>query len=124
MKTTTDARAIDAAVDAVIAGRPPIVERRLRPLVEVAATIRAALPLLPTGAVFNERLARRLHETSARSAAGIGPGPLGLPRAWAGIRSHPRLLVVGAVGSAAVSVAGVTAIAVWRAAHPGRATDA
>ena len=92
------ATALDAAIDALIAGTRPVAEPTLRPLVDTAATLRAALPVVPVSQLFEERLARRLAGT---------PGPW--PR---------RALVLGAVGSAAAaSLAGLTAYAVWRAGH-------
>ena len=105
---------LDRSVDSLVAHRPPVVEPDLRQLIEIAAAIHAAHPLLPPGTSFEERLAARLREHARHAGAAV------LPRAIAGLRSHPRLLVAGAVGSAAVSVAGVTAFAVWRAAHTGR----
>lgn len=108
----SSAARVDRAVDTVLQARPPIlVEPALRDVIAAAAAVRAAHPLLPPGAVFEERLAARLRAHASATAA--------WPRALAGIRGH-RLLFAGAVGSAAVSVAGVTAIAVWRAAHPPR----
>ncbi len=114
MASESVATRLDAAIDLILARRPQITEPALRDVVEVAAAVHAAHPLIPPGTLFEERLAARLRRHARLMGAAA------LPRALAGIRSHPRLLVAGAVGSAAVSVAGVTAIAMWRAAHPGR----
>lgn len=113
MTTDTTAGRVDRAVEALLSGRPAVVEPSLRDVVAAAAVVRAAHPLLPPGTAFEERVAERLRQHSRLAGAAV------LPRALAGIRSHPRLLA--AAGSAAVSVAGVTAFAVWRAAHSGRA---
>ena len=109
------ARRVDRAVDALLEARPPlVVEPELRGVIAAAAAIRAAHPLVPPGATFEEGLRARLR---LRAAGMVGEPAW--PRALAGIRNH-RLLFAGAVGSAAVSVAGVTALAVWRAAHGDR----
>ena len=107
---------LDRAIDALIDGRVAAAEPRVRVLLHVAAAVRAALPVVPPGVLFEDRLAGRLGILAGGGS--VAGRPLISPaRAWAGIRSHPRFIITGAVGSAAVSVAGVTALAVWRAAH-------
>lgn len=102
------ARRLDRAVDTLLAEGRAIVDPSLRPLLEAAAAIRAALPLLPSSLLFEERLGRRL------TGAGAASHPLAV-RARAVLPHQHRLLMAGAVGSAAVGVAGATAYAVWRA---------
>jgi hypothetical protein len=104
----TPAERLDHAVDALLAGAPsPVASAAAgmapedRPLVDVAAALRATLaaPLV-----------------APRFEAGLGARLAGVGTPW--ILRHPgRLIVTGAVGSA-VGV-GVTAYAVWRsrAAH-------
>jgi hypothetical protein len=103
------ARRLDHALDGLIAGRPPAViaargssDATLRPLVTLGGDLRDALPVPVVAPRFEARLGTRLAQASQ---------PLD-PLAWA--RRHPgRLIVSGAVGSAAVGV-GITAFAVWR----------
>src|SRR3990170_2886545 len=98
------AERLDRAVDELLAGAhagaaaaSAGVGAVERPLVEMAASLRATLAPSLVGPRFEARLGSRL------SGAGASP--------W--ILRHPgRLLVTGAVGSA-VGV-GVTAFAVWR----------
>ncbi len=110
------ARRLDRAVDLLLAEGHAIVEPSLRPLIEAAAAIRAALPLLPSSLLFEERLGRRLTDArAARHPLGFASiGPLAV-RARGVLPHQHRLLMAGAVGSAAVGVAGATAYAVWRA---------
>lgn len=103
---TSVAERLDLAVDGILDGlSAPIaaaaagIDPATRPLVELASDLRAALLPPPPGIGFEERLAARL--ASPRT-----------PLAW--VLRHPgRLIVTGAVGSAAVGV-GMTAFAVWR----------
>ena len=107
---------LDRAIDALIDGRVAAAGPGKRVLLDVAAAVRAALPVIPPGVLFEDELAGRLRTLA--EGGSVSGGPLVSPaRAWAGIRRHPRLVITGAVGSAAVSVAGVTALAVWRATH-------
>ena len=108
------AERLDRAVSGILAGAPaPIAASAaglapwMRPLAELAAELHAALLPPPVGARFEARVGSRL----ASAAAGRDP------MAWA--RRHPtRLIVTGAVGSAAVGVT-VTALAVWRSSRRG-----
>ncbi len=77
-----------------------------RPLIDVAESVRAALPVLPASPGFESRLDARLTGAVASRDA----------LAWA-LRHPGRLIVTGAVGSA-VGV-GVTAYAVWRSSRRG-----
>lgn len=106
----TRAEQLDRAVDALLAGRPvpPPVDPGLRPLVDLAAALRGALLPVPAGSRLEARLAARL---ATRPALSGGMHALG-ERARRELRSPSRLLVAGAVSSAAVGV-GVTAYAVW-----------
>lgn len=106
------AEQLDRAVDRVVAGGAPgaALDAGLRPLVEVAGMLRAALVPVPASAGFESRLAARLAH---------GPQPLsdGMRAVEELLRRqlrHPaRLLLTGAVSSAALGV-GVTAYALWR----------
>lgn len=91
----SQAEQLDRAIDDVLAGTRPIADAELRPLLAVAATLRDALGPRPVAPSFEGRLAARLRQ----------PGTRG------------RLVATGAVGSAAIGLAGVTAYAVWRVAH-------
>lgn len=104
---------LDEALDALLSGRQtalgatgPIVDMTLRPLVAVSADLKAAL----TPPVVSPRFEARLGARLAGAAAGRDPF------AWA-LRHPARLIVTGAVGSAAVGV-GITAFAFWRGRHP------
>lgn len=113
MTGTTQAERIDRAVDALIAGETPVVDPALRPLLDAAATLSASLAGVPPSARFEERLARRLrgspHRPVAEARAAVAD--------WSRQQLTPqRLLLTGAVGSA-VGVAGVAAVAFWRATH-------
>lgn len=111
---------LDAAVDRLLAEAQAAfgAEPQLARLILTAARIRDGLPLLSPGPLFAERLASRLLSRPARGAR-----PLPRVARWAlhhsptGGSSVQRALITGAIGSAALSVAGVTALAVWRAAH-------
>ncbi|MEP6680142.1 MAG: hypothetical protein ABJB65_01565 [Chloroflexota bacterium] len=106
----TRAEQLDRAVDALLAGRPapPPVDPGLRTLVDVAAALRGALLPVPAGSRLEARLAARL---ASRPALGDPIHAFG-ELARRELRSRNRLLVAGAVSSAAVGV-GVTAYAVW-----------
>jgi hypothetical protein len=105
----TRAERLDLALDDLLAGDRPGVEADLRPLVQTASLVHAALPPLPAATRFEERLAARLVEPPglARAIAIIGS------RTRQELRHPSRLLVTGAVSSAAVGV-GVTALIAWR----------
>jgi hypothetical protein len=102
------AERLDRALDGMLAGHPPALgaiasdQASLRPLVAVAADVRASLPTPPIAPRFEARLGARL-ATAAEPHA---------PLAWV-LRTPGRRIVTGAVGSAAVGV-GITAFAVWR----------
>jgi hypothetical protein len=107
----TPAERLDRAVDALLGGQPPDLvaagvgaDAEMRPLVELAAALRRALPATPVGPRFEARVGARLAQQ-----------PL-IERGVRALRHPSRLLVTGAVGSAAVGV-GVTAYAVWRSSR-------
>ena len=109
---------LDQALDGLLAGAPAAVaaagaalDAALAPLVMLGADLKAALPVPVVASRFEARLEARLSDPAAGRDA----------LAW--ILRHPtRLLVTGAVGSAAVGM-GITAFAAWRHGHrPGRAT--
>ena len=106
----TRAVRLDRAVDALLAGRSvtPPVDPGLRPLVDLAAALHETLLPVPAGSRLEARLAARL---AGRPALGEGLLALG-ERARRELLSRERLLMAGAVSSAAVGV-GVTAYAVW-----------
>ncbi len=106
----TRAERLDRAVDGLLAGRPAQsrVDPDLRPLLDLAATLRTALLPIPAGSRFEARLAARL---ATRPPLADGARALG-ERARRELRNRGRLLLAGAVSSAAVGV-GVTAYAVW-----------
>jgi hypothetical protein len=58
--TRSPAERLDEAVDGILSGAAPAVEPELRPLVDAASLLRAALPPLPAGERFEARLASRL----------------------------------------------------------------
>jgi hypothetical protein len=91
----SQAEQLDHAIDDVLAGTRPIADAELRPLLAVAATLRDALAPQPVASRFEARLSARLREPGSRT----------------------RLVATGAMGSAAIGLAGVTAYAVWRVAH-------
>lgn len=104
----TQAEELDRAIDAVLDGARPAVGTELLPLMRVAEAVRAAVAPQPVAPAFEQRLAARL-------VTGSG-GRLTVPRLGE-IRPSGRLVATGAVGSAAIGLAGVTAYAVWRVAH-------
>ena len=99
-------QALDRALDRLIAdGRAVAVpDAELAPLVDAAERIRLGLPLIAPGPLVEQRLAALL--SAVRRSEG-----------WELGGARHRRLLAGAIGSLAVSVAGVTALAVWRAAH-------
>lgn len=106
------AEQLDRAVDRVLAGEAPgaALDAGLRPLADMAAILRAALVPVPASAGFESRLAARLAHGPQPVADGVRALE-GLVRRQ--LRHPARLLVTGAVSSAALGV-GVTAYAVWR----------
>jgi hypothetical protein len=106
------AEQLDRAIDRVLAGDAPggALDASLKPLADVAARLRTALVPVPPSAAFERRLGTRL-------ARGGQPWSAGMQAMSHLVREqlrHPaRLLVTGAVSSAALGV-GVTAYAVWR----------
>ncbi len=106
----TRAERLDRAVDALLADRPaaPPVDPGLRPLVDLATALRSALLPVPAGSRLEARLAARLASRPALSDPIHAFGEL----ARRELRNRSRVLVAGAVSSAAVGV-GVTAYAVW-----------
>ncbi len=106
------AQRLDHALDGVVRGMAPAAaaaagafDPTLRQLVTLGDELRGAMPV-PVGAPrFEARLGARLaHATQPLDPVG-----------WA-LRHPGRLIVTGAVGSAAVGV-GITAFAVWRSAR-------
>ena len=91
----SQAEQLDRAIDDVLAGTRPVADAELRPLLAIAATLRDALAPMPVARRFETRLGARLREPGSRG----------------------RLVATGAMGSAAIGLAGVTAYAVWRVAH-------
>ena len=106
---SSTAERLDRAIDGLLDGLSPTraaaaaeVDPASRDLVSLADGLRASLAVPTIAPRFEARLGARL-------ASGI---PAHDPIAWAR-RHQGRLIVTGAVGSAAVGV-GVTAYAVWR----------
>jgi len=95
--TRTRAERLDEAVGDVLAGAQPRVDAELRPLVDAATRLRAALPPLPAGERFEARLAARLLRpgTLVRLAVAIGR------RVGAALRHPLRVTAVAAAVSAA-----------------------
>ena len=106
------AQRLDHALDGVVAGVAPAVaaaaaasDPTLRRLVTLGDELRSAMPVPVVAPRFEARLGAKLaHATQPRDPVG-----------WA-LRHPGRLIVTGAVGSAAVGV-GITAFAVWRGAR-------
>ena len=100
-------RRLDRAIDRLMgAGHgADAVPVELAPLMEAATRVRSGLPLVAPGPLFEQRLAALL-EALRRAERPVAVGA-----------ARQRRLLAGAIGSAAVSLAGVTAVAVWRAAH-------
>jgi hypothetical protein len=112
LPTRSAAERLDDAVDRLLSDQHPGVDAELIPLVDTASLLRDALPLVPTGHAFESRLGTRLTHPSriASAVAAIGEATRRELR-------HPsRLLVTGAVSSAAVGVS-ITALVVWRGTH-------
>jgi hypothetical protein len=109
LPTRTLAERLDEAVDRLLTGRHPAYGPELAPLVDAASIVRSALGPVPAGSRFEARLASRL----ARR------GPIGQILAAIGeatrreLRHPARILVTGAVSSAALGV-GVTLLALRR----------
>ncbi|MFN2484828.1 MAG: hypothetical protein ABR509_07855 [Candidatus Limnocylindria bacterium] len=99
-------QALDRELDRLIADGRSVAasEAELAPLVDAAERIRLGLPLVAPGPLFEQRLAALLAALRRAESWDVGGG-------------RHRRLIAGAIGSVAVSVAGVTAVAVWRAAH-------
>lgn len=115
MPTRTPAERLDQALDELLIDDQAAVAGDLRPLLETASKVRAALRPLPVAPRFEERLAARLLQGSSLA------GGLGLIAAVARqeLRHPSRALLTGAVSSAALGI-GLTAIVVWRGSrrHP------
>jgi hypothetical protein len=114
IQRATAATRLDMAVDGVLAGRPTPVgaesglDAGFSRLAALAADLREALPAPVLSPAFEARLGARL------SGVTVARDPIG----W--VLRHPtRILVTGAVGSAAVGV-GITAFAAWRSGHRSR----
>lgn len=103
--TGTPAERLDRAVERLLGGEDPttaaaaVRDPELRDTLHAAATLRRALAPPPLSARFEERLGARLAEAT-RSRRGA-------------LQAPTRLLVMGAISSAAVGV-GVTVYAFWR----------
>jgi hypothetical protein len=103
---------LDHALDGVVSGIAPAVaaaagafDPTLRQLVTLGDELRGAMPVPVVAPRFEARLGAKLaHVAQPRDPVG-----------WA-LRHPGRLIVTGAVGSAAVGV-GITAYAVWRGAR-------
>ena len=115
MTTGSRADRLDVAVERLLAGKDTPSDPGVGPLLETAALVRAALPPIPSGQKFEERLGARL------AHAGVA-GAVDAIEAFARreLRSPGRILAAGAVSSAAVGVT-VTAVAVWRSRRHGAA---
>jgi hypothetical protein len=103
------AERLDEAVDRLLSNQRPSVDSELRPLVDAAAQLREALPLLPTGHTFEAKLAARLAHPNGLAATVAALGDLTRRE----LRHPSRRLVTGAVSSAAVGFS-ITALVVWR----------
>jgi hypothetical protein len=118
MTTGSPAERLDHAVDVMLAGGRPPREAAIRPLLEAAQVVRAALPPIPSGRRFEARLLSRLEH------AGSVAGAVGAFEAFARreLRHPGRILAAGALSSAAVGLT-VTAVAVWRSRRHGAAVS-
>ncbi len=106
LQTRTPAERLDEAVDRLLTGSQPAVGPELAALVDAASVLRSALAPLPAGTRFEARLASRLASPStvAQIVAALGEATRRELR-------HPgRILITGAVSSAAVGV-GFTVLA-------------
>jgi hypothetical protein len=112
LPTRTPAERLDEAVDRLLTGRQPAVGPELAPLVDAASVVRSALGPLPAGSRFEARLASRL-----AAHGGVGQIVAAIGDATRRELRHPgRILITGAVSSAAVGV-GVTVLALRRSAR-------
>lgn len=100
LPTRTPAERLDEAVDRLLTGSQPAVGPELAPLVDAAAVLRQALAPLPAGMRFEARLASRL--ASPGSVAEIVAALTDAARRE--LRHPGRILITGAVSSAAVGV--------------------
>ena len=112
MPMQSAAERLDEAVDRLLNDRHPGVDAELIPLVDTASRLRDALPLVPTGHAFESRLAARLTRPGRITSAVAAIGEATRRE----LRHPSRLLVTGAVSSAAVGVS-ITALVVWRGTH-------
>src|SRR5919106_5039686 len=96
------AEQVDRLLEAITSGEPmpPAIDPSLRPLGEVASTMRDVLAPVPVGLGFERRLGARL-AAAGRQRPGVQ------------LRLSGRLIVTGAAVSSAGG-GGVTAYAVWR----------
>jgi hypothetical protein len=119
MTTGSPAERLDRAVNVLLAGGRPPREAAIRPLLQTASVVRAALPPIPASRAFEARLLSRLSH-----ASGVA-GAVGALEAFARreLRHPARILAAGAVSSAAVGVT-VTAVAVWRSRRHAVGTSA
>jgi len=112
LPTRTPAERLDQAVDELLSGHRPVVSPELAPLVDAASLVRSALVPLPAGTRFEARLASRL-----AAPAGVAQIVSAVGEATRRELRHPaRLLITGAISSAAVGL-GVTVIALRRGAR-------
>jgi hypothetical protein len=106
MPFASSAERLDAAIAALFDGHRLVGHDRAEGgLLGTAALVQAALPPLPPGVAFEERLGRRLAER------GLARRLRERAAAVRGALTPTRLIAAGAVSSAAV---GVTALAMWR----------
>ena len=104
------AERLDDAIEQVLTGASAVsADPELQPLLETATALGNALPPIPASDAFVDRLGARLSGANPvrRAAGAIGE----MTRRE--LRRPSRLLITGAVSSAALGV-GVTAFAVWR----------
>ena len=108
----TPAERLDLALDGLLTGSRAAVPADLRPLLETATKVRAALPPPPVGARFEERLAARLGQGSSLLGALAFVAALARHE----LRHPSRLLMTGAVSSATLGLF-VAALVAWRSAR-------
>jgi hypothetical protein len=118
LPTRTPAERLDEAVELLLTDERPTFDTELLPLVDTASRLREALALLPTGHTFEARLAARLAHPGGIGGVLASAGEA----TWREIRHPSRLLVTGAVSSAALGV-GVTLLALRRGARRHVAAD-
>lgn len=109
------AERLDEALDRLLSDLHPGVDAELMPLMDTATRLREALPLVPTGHAFESRLGARLTHPGRMTSAVSAVAAIG-ERTRRELRHPSRLLVTGAVSSAAVGVS-ITALIVWRGTH-------